>query len=688
MFCGKCGASLPDGAGFCPNCGNPVAFQSQAIPSEPVAPVEPVTPVEPVAPVEPVQSIPFTAPAQSIPVQPEQTANGNVYAQPAENTYPNPYASAAAVNAPKPKKVKSGKKKIAPIIICVVLAVIVAAGVAAACMWQSIARSALGELGFYAWRESKTVEKTFGIDNYEKLFENKAVTSKSSVKASSNQDEFDKIFDALSADVLLAFSREDEKALAVVDLKAEDDVKLTANISLDKDKLGVSIPDLTDEKFYADLSDMGVEEEGIELDYDTISKELVKIYKQIDKDHIKTNTVVTKEKIDGKKCRKVSFTFDGDKAADFIVDLLTAVKDDDALLDALDPALEASYNAYVKTGGDDEYTYKEFKEEALDHFDNAVKMIRETFKDADDIELVLSYATDSKGNVVNRSVIANYDGEETFRFNIDTAFKGKTVDATISVIVDDITTEITVNRTNSSNGAVIEIDGKTVDEDKDGYVYSAKFEDIRVESIGGVNVLLGSVNVKGNPVDEGKEDDSYDNFDIKIDLVNSETYDINAKVEFEDVEFEAEIKSELSSEADFSKFETPDKKGLTDIEEFLESMEEKLEEKGEEIFKDIDPDLFLSISKNAQLKQCQSNERIIKSNLGTYILTGNNGKAFKNVNDVLAKQAAFDKMFDEGHPPYCKNGRTDDGVKYSITVDSDLTYNVKCRNPKCPNYGN
>ncbi len=34
MFCGKCGSSIPDGAKFCPSCGNAVEMPAQATPVE------------------------------------------------------------------------------------------------------------------------------------------------------------------------------------------------------------------------------------------------------------------------------------------------------------------------------------------------------------------------------------------------------------------------------------------------------------------------------------------------------------------------------------------------------------------------------------------------------------------------------------------------------------------------------
>ena len=88
MFCNMCGANIPDGVGFCPNCGapQPKAAQPEAAQTEaaqagapqpgvpqPEAPAQAAAPVQPEAPAQP------EAPVQAeVPVQPE------VPAQPAE----------------------------------------------------------------------------------------------------------------------------------------------------------------------------------------------------------------------------------------------------------------------------------------------------------------------------------------------------------------------------------------------------------------------------------------------------------------------------------------------------------------------------------------------------------------------------------------------------------------------------
>lgn len=673
MFCGKCGSSLPDGVKFCPNCGNIVSAPSQTVSDEPAAQAQ--------APTQstPAQQIPAQAiPTQSIPVQ--NSSVTPAYQQPVTNAYPNVYAP---VN--NGKKVKTGKKKKAPIIICVILAVVLAVGVAAACMWQNIARSALGEAGFYAWREAKTTEKIFAVKGMDTLGDNDSLTISSKVKVNAEDGVYDKAFDAVSADVNFSYSDQEQKAVAVVGLVAEDETKVNANVSFEKGKLGISIPDLTEQTYYMDL---GMGEEKIELDYETIGTELLNIYKQLDKEHIRVNTVVDKRDFNGQKCRNVTFTVDGNEAAELLVDFLTAVKEDKALINALDPALAAAFNGTNKMNPDskDTKTYEDYKEEFLENFDLIIKQIKKSVGEKD-IVLVLSYASDSKGYIVNRTVMFSADGKDVFRVAVDTFAKAGILN--LEFTSEENETTLALTRDRSARGDSFHIIGGSVEMNKgeagNGVSFEIYFNNIRVENINGVNVLIGEAVATLTPVADGKEKDE-STVKINLNLENNGTYDIKARYELGEVSYDIDIESTLSATADLSRFVKPDEKGLTDFDKFVDSMSDGVDKVAEDILKDADPDLLLQISKTAQLKQCRANEKLIEDNLVKYIKTGNGGKPFKNVNDVLAKQAAYDKMFKDGHPPYCTNGNSN-GVKYKITVAKNLSHEIKCQNRNCPNYG-
>lgn len=121
MFCGKCGAAVPDGAAFCGSCGAPlsapVAPAAQPVAPAPVpAPVQPPVqePVQPVAPT-PVQQV---QPVVQAPVQPvEPPVAQPAPAQPV--AFADPFAPAAPA-APK----KKGKGLVTALIALVAAAAV------------------------------------------------------------------------------------------------------------------------------------------------------------------------------------------------------------------------------------------------------------------------------------------------------------------------------------------------------------------------------------------------------------------------------------------------------------------------------------------------------------------------------------------------------------------------------------
>ena len=274
---------------------------------------------------------------------------------------------------------------------------------------------------------------------------------------------------------------------------------------------------------------------------------------------------------------------------------------------------------------------------------------------------------------------------------MNSAVKGKEGTLDIAITQEYNETEINIKRTEGKNGADFEISGKSVEvydgEKDDGAAFEATLKNVRVANINNVYVLVGNFDVTVTPIYDGEEEDD-EEVKVKLNLEDDGKYIVYANVEFGKYEYTLNIESALSSGTDFGKFETPDKKALTDFDEFIESMEDKFEDVAEDVLEDVDPDLLLQISKKAQKRECEAREKLIEENLVKYIKTGNGGKAFTDVNDVIAKQKAFDKMFDEGHPPYCTCGGNTNGSKYEIYVYKDLSYSIKCRNSKCPNYGN
>ncbi|MGN0519291.1 MAG: type II secretion system protein [Candidatus Fimenecus sp.] len=94
--------------------------------------------------------------------------------------------------------------------------------------------------------------------------------------------------------------------------------------------------------------------------------------------------------------------------------------------------------------------------------------------------------------------------------------------------------------------------------------------------------------------------------------------------------------------------------------------------------------VYSAVSKNAERKSCQSNQRIIKENLSSYQMTGGAGGAQLSVTDlqsaITASNQTFLNMFEGGELPKCPS---DEVSEYDITIDTDddtgaVTFDVAC----------
>ncbi len=96
--------------------------------------------------------------------------------------------------------------------------------------------------------------------------------------------------------------------------------------------------------------------------------------------------------------------------------------------------------------------------------------------------------------------------------------------------------------------------------------------------------------------------------------------------------------------------------------------------------------VYSAVTKNAEKKTCQSNQRIIKENITNYQMTGGPNGAPLDKTDLIAqvspasgsKNPTFLNMFEGGKLPACP---TDVNAQYTITItetNGALTYNVAC----------
>lgn len=98
--------------------------------------------------------------------------------------------------------------------------------------------------------------------------------------------------------------------------------------------------------------------------------------------------------------------------------------------------------------------------------------------------------------------------------------------------------------------------------------------------------------------------------------------------------------------------------------------------------------IFGAVTKNARIKSCKSNQRVIKGNMETYMMTGGaNGDAITLSSATsynISSESSFVKLFDGGALPACPSASTDaqKADSYTAIVDFDGTnteYNASCK---------
>jgi len=107
--------------------------------------------------------------------------------------------------------------------------------------------------------------------------------------------------------------------------------------------------------------------------------------------------------------------------------------------------------------------------------------------------------------------------------------------------------------------------------------------------------------------------------------------------------------------------------------------------------------IYSAVTRNAKIKACNSNMRIIRSNLASYILgAGTSDGAtheFTEAQVTAGDQTSalygsddFKAMFDKNAVPQCTGGSTP--TNYTITATSATSFTVACASTTgCPNAG-
>ena len=96
--------------------------------------------------------------------------------------------------------------------------------------------------------------------------------------------------------------------------------------------------------------------------------------------------------------------------------------------------------------------------------------------------------------------------------------------------------------------------------------------------------------------------------------------------------------------------------------------------------------IFGAVTKNARIKSCKSNMRVIKGNMETFAMTGDNGDQIELITGTdmdITDEPDFLKLFDGGALPLCPSATDAEKTAgcYTATIKvatASTTYEVKC----------
>lgn len=524
MVCPNCKKEIDSNSKFCEHCGAPISAQ----------PIEENTAAEAPAPVEqPLEDAqqPTATPIDEKPVYGAE----NPYFTPIDYIPPQP-------QEPNEKPKKKKNKKLAVIIS--VIAAIVVILVAALFSWQYIAKASAGNISYYLWRESKTVEKLVNTEAIEDAFkiddftvsadfdsDDEGSAYKNSVKASYDDD-----------------NKEFVGTYKLSDGKSDYTFKLCYG---DK-KLGLSAPtDLTsmllDEKaagkndtYYLDLEDIIGDESLLNGTID--ASDILEILKETEKKALDKDCVSTKiGVVNGNVCNTTTIKLTEEEAANLVAELWSQAKENKHFKESFDNYLKVAFDTGLAGDYD---TVDSFKEEAYKQIDDSIKEMQESTDDKSVYEFYVSCSL--FGNVISRGANIYYDDELTDKIVINSKSNG--LEFTYN---DDDDYELNIDYTADETSKSIngEIDVKAGDKDKYDD-FKVKFENISCGKVGDVDVIVGKLTAKGKI--DGND------FDATIEAKDGDKYSLSIDSHSDGEELLKEnAQLTLSDKADMSNYEKP-----------------------------------------------------------------------------------------------------------------------------------
>jgi len=524
MVCPNCKKEIDPNSKFCEHCGAPISAQ----------PIEENTAAEAPAPVEQPLEVAQQPTATPIDEKPAYGAE-NPYFTPIDYIPPQP-------QEPNEKPKKKKNKKLAVIIS--VIAAIVVILVAALFSWQYIAKASAGNISYYLWRESKTVEKLVNTEAIEDAFKIDDFT----VSADFDSDDEGS---AYKNSVKASYDDDNKEFVGTYKL-SDGESDYTFKLCYGDKKLGLSAPtDLTsmllDEKaagkndtYYLDLEDIIGDESLLNGTID--ANDILEILKETEKKALDKDCVSTKiGVVNGNVCNTTTIKLTEEEAANLVAELWSQAKENKHFKESFDNYLKVAFDTGLAGDYD---TVDSFKEEAYKQIDDSIKEMQESTDDKSVYEFYVSCSL--FGNVISRGANIYYDDELTDKIVINSKSNG--LEFTYNDDDDyELNIDYTADVTNKSiNG---EIDVKAGDKDKHDD-FKVKFENISCGKVGDVDVIVGKLTAKGKI--DGND------FDATIEAKDGDKYSLSIDSSSDGEELLKEnAELTLSDKADMSNYEKP-----------------------------------------------------------------------------------------------------------------------------------
>ncbi len=525
MVCPNCKKEIDPNSKFCEHCGAPISAH----------PIEENTAAEAPAPVEQPLEVAQQPTATPIDEKPAYGAE-NPYFTPIDYIPPQP-------QEPNEKPKKKKNKKLAVIIS--VIAAIVVILVAALFSWQYIAKASAGNISYYLWRESKTVEKLVNTEAIEDAFKIDDFT----VSADFDSDDEGS---AYKNSVKASYDDDNKEFVGTYKL-SDGESDYTFKLCYGDKKLGLSAPtDLTsmllDEKaagkndtYYLDLEDIIGDESLLNGTID--ANDILEILKETEKKALDKDCVSTKiGVVNGNVCNTTTIKLTEEEAANLVAELWSQAKENKHFKESFDNYLKVAFDTGLAGDYD---TVDAFKEEAYKQIDDSIKEMQESTDDKSVYEFYVSCSL--FGNVISRGANIYYDDELTDKIVINSKSNG--LEFTYN---DDDDYELNIDYTadvtdKSINGEIDVVVSASKDTSND---FKVKFENISCGKVGDVDVIVGKLTAKGK-IDG-------DDFDATIEAKDGDKYSLSIDSHSDGEELLKEnAKLTLSDKADMSNYEKP-----------------------------------------------------------------------------------------------------------------------------------